>query len=133
MAVENDNQVLILAPLDQLSERVPKVVDSLRGHGIQPLLLGDLVDQDHPEHLVPEAAVMTALTKVSRVLVVPRPRGSIGAGTLRDLRLAERAGMRVSVVDPQGRIRSLSEATIIERGDNRQLAARITWPAEAAP
>jgi hypothetical protein len=69
------------------------------------------------------------MARVQRVIVLPRGDGTIGRGTLRDLELAQRAGRRVGVVTPEGKVAPIDQADLEPTGKVGDYeVARFTWP-----
>lgn len=120
--------VLLLAPLSEAgSPRVAAVAGALQRQGVRTHTLLEALSKPADWRFVTTGAVTVALRRSSRVVVLPRRDGSIGRGTLRDIRLAERVPLPVYVVSPQGRMVKLADAGLVElNGRDQTNAAKFT-------
>lgn len=121
--------VAVLAPLSEhRGPRIVAVMHALERRGMSVVTLASALPAPwrEPRRHMPDNVVRAALSHVSSVVVLPRDDASIGAGTLRDLRLAQRLGVPVRVVLAGGRLVDLADADLRELpGDDRKLAARV--------
>jgi hypothetical protein len=70
-----------------------------------------------------------ALQQATRVIVVPRPDGSIGAGTVQDLETAAALVVGIHVVQASGRLVPLEDAGFqLAESPTQQVAARFVFP-----
>lgn len=106
---------------------------ALRRSGVEAKTLGEVLGLDREYRWFMDGKVEFALRQASRVVVLPRADGSIGGGTVRDLRLAEAAGLAILIVRQDGRLVALQDAGLMPEPEATQaVAARFTWPAPGA-
>jgi hypothetical protein len=123
-----EKTILLLFPATEkpkVAERTRLVIAGLQARGWRVLTLADLVPEQRRRALLSEAAVLRALQRVDRVAVLPRADGTIGGGTLRDLRLAHSRRVPVSVFGPTGCTLRVEDADLVEVGQDRRTAARF--------
>ena len=120
---------LLLCPLSERDGgRVQAVLTALRRSGVQARLLDEVLELQQPYRWLSEGRVRWALRRAAQVVLLPRPDGAIGAGTLRDLRLAEAAELPIAVVRQDGRLLPLAKAGLVDEPKPTQVtAARFTW------
>lgn len=119
--------VLLLSPLsEQRGRRADIVADALRRKGVRVHTLAQALGRGRGWSLITPSALSVALRASSRVVVVPRPDGSIGAGTLRDVRAAETSDLPIYVVSPSGKMLPLAAAGLVELDGDVVNAARFT-------
>ncbi len=82
---------------------------------------------------LPDYVARAQLKGMDRVIVLPRADYTIGAGTLRDIRLAEQLDKPVLVVRNDGQLVPLREVRLELLGDDYVNAARIEWVTAVTP
>jgi hypothetical protein len=120
---------LVLAPRSEAgSDRLRAVMAALRRSGVEARTLGEVLGLDREYRWFMDGKVEFALRQASRVVVLPRADGSIGGGTVRDLKLAAAAGLTILVVRQDGRLVTLEDAGLTpETQPTQAVAARFTW------
>ncbi|HZT82230.1 MAG TPA: hypothetical protein VFA26_18525 [Gemmataceae bacterium] len=124
----SDKTLLVLVPVDcrpSRSARTRRVIAALRARGWSPVTLGDVVPKRHRRTLVAEDLVGRAIRQAGRVVVLPRPDGSIGRGTVRDIRLAVSLRVPVTVFGPNGRSLPVERAGLVVAGEDPRFAGRF--------
>lgn len=121
---------LVLAPRSEAGgDRLRAVLTALGRNGVDARTLGEVLGLDREYRWFTDGKIKYVLRKANRVIVLPRADGSVGSGTVRDLRLAEEAELTILVVRQDGRLVSLADAGLTtEPKPTPSVAARFTWP-----
>jgi hypothetical protein len=113
--------ILVLTPRSESrSERYRKVLEALRDEGLFVRRLENLGRGVRGGAHLSDAWVDVLLSRAADVFVLPREDGTIGAGTLRDIRLAKRRRRyrRMQLVAPDGRLVPIEDVPFAAATDN---------------
>jgi hypothetical protein len=127
--------ILVLTPRSEAgSERYAGVLETLRDEGlfVRRLRAVSPAARVRTKGHVPDAWMGQLLAEAAGVFVLPRTDGTIGAGTLRDIRLAKRRHY-VQLVTPDRRLLPLGEVPFVETIDDAgRPEGRFEFPVDEA-
>jgi hypothetical protein len=124
---------LVLTPRSEIgSERYGGVLEALRDEGLFVRRLRAVNARVRTQSHVHDAWMGLLLAEAAAVFVLPRADGTIGAGTLRDIRLTKRRH-RVQLVTPDRRLVPLREVPFVETTDGAgRPEGRFEFPVDEA-